>query len=116
MCWLSCAITSTEEVSWRMAESNQSRMALGTLGLSEGHGVGNPRGIGSGRRSCLLKFNSEIERFLKKKGHRHASLMVTSDRSFRREIAQVSRQFTAFTCSLSWEFPGNKDRLVSETV
>jgi len=30
--------------------------------------------------------------------------MVISDRSFRREIAQVRRQFTAFTCSLSWEF------------
>lgn len=90
----------------------QSRFAqektLGTLSDIHRYGVGNLREIGTERRPCLLKFSFEIERILKKKGYRHASLVVTSDHSFRREIEQVNGQFTAFTCSVNWEFLGTK--------
>jgi hypothetical protein len=77
----------------------------GTLRIFEGYGVGNPRGFVSGRTQELLKFQSlKLKETHRKTATITVSVMVTSDRPFHRANAQVNRQFTEFTCSLSWEF------------
>jgi hypothetical protein len=46
-------------------------MSVGTLRIYLVYGVRNPRDRGSGNHTSLLKFHLEIERILKKKGHRY---------------------------------------------
>lgn len=80
-------------------------MLPGTLEECQGYGVGNPRGFVSGRTQELLKFQSlKLKETHRKTATITVSVMVTSGRSFHRANAQVNRQFTGFTCSLSWEF------------
>ena len=69
--------------------------APGTLELSKGYGVGNPRGFVSGRSQELLKFQSlKLKETRRKTAIITVSVMVTSDRLFRRANARVNQQFT----------------------